>query len=416
MMDGSQNMPQTLRIGYLLSQFPVVSQTFIYDEIRRSAALGADIRIISLAPPQDGIEREMLTREGVPPVTFVSNAAGRRGQVRDYCTAGLKAASRHPGAVFSPGNVLSDTVKALAVSATARDILDNIDILHCHFGQIGVIGAILKRNRLTRAKLLTTFLGNDLSSVVELRGQAYYKGLLQQGDLFLPISDCWSQRLQALGCDAGRIRVHHVGTDCSQIAFAPRQREAGEPVRLISVGRLVEKKGHEFSLQALAALKGRRPDLPLQFDIVGTGPQEAGLKQLAATLGLLDITHFHGALPHGRTLELLNQAHVFLLPSVTAADGDMEGIPVALMEAMAKGLPIISTRHSGIPELVQHERSGLLVAERDVPGLSAALETMIEASDAWPEMGRAGRDWVVAEFDMNRLVLRLHDHYRALMA
>jgi colanic acid/amylovoran biosynthesis glycosyltransferase len=413
-------MPQTLRIGYLLSQFPVVSQTFIYDEIRRSAALGLDISIISLAPPQDGIERDMLTREGVPPVTFVSDETGRRGQVRDYCTAGLKAAIRHPGAVVesvvSTRNALSDTAKALAVSAKARDILDNIDILHCHFGQIGVIGAILKRNRLTKAKLLTTFLGNDLSSVVELRGQAYYKGLLQQGDLFLPISDCWSQRLLALGCDAGRIRVHHVGTDCSQIAFAPRQRDANGPVRLISVGRLVEKKGHEFSLRALAGLKDRRPDLPVLFDIVGTGPQEAGLRQLAATLGVQDIVQFHGALPHSRTLELLNQAHVFLLPSVTAADGDMEGIPVALMEAMAKGLPVVSTRHSGIPELVQHERSGLLVAERDVPGLSAALETMIESSEAWPEMGRAGRDWVVAEFDMNHLVLRLHDHYRALMA
>jgi colanic acid/amylovoran biosynthesis glycosyltransferase len=413
-----QDTPRTLRVGYLLGQFPVLSQTFVYDEIRRSVAQGIDIQVISLGPPQDDIERGMLAADGVPPTRFISSKADRKGRLADYAASGLLEAVRSPlraGRLLGTGKP-ADIAKALAISSRSRDILRSIDILHCHFGPAGVLAAMLKQMGLTDAKIITTFLGHDLSWILDHRGPSYYRALFDQGDLFLPISDCFAQRLTGAGCRPERIAVHHVGTDCSQIGFAARQPQDGQPIRLISVGRMVEKKGHEFSLRALGDLRRRRPDIAVTFDIVGGGPLEAELKGLATDQGITDIVRFHGGLPHGQTLALMEQAHVFLLPSVTASDGDMEGIPVGLMEAMAKGLPVISTRHSGIPELVQHERSGLLVAERDATGLSQALEQMLTTPARWPEMGRAGRDWVEAEFDMNRLVLRLHEHYRALTA
>jgi len=122
------------------------------------------------------------------------------------------------------------------------------------------------------------------------------------------------------------------------------------------------------------------------------------------------------AAPHAQTLALLEGAEIFILPSVTAGDGDMEGIPVSLMEAMARGMPVISTYHSGIPELVEDGVSGFLVPERDVVALARAIQRTVENGSTWPEIGRAGRCIVEDNFNRRKLGLRLIEHYRNLLS
>jgi colanic acid/amylovoran biosynthesis glycosyltransferase len=177
------------------------------------------------------------------------------------------------------------------------------------------------------------------------------------------------------------------------------------------VGRLIEKKGQIHLLRALAELRTRRPGLAFTLDLVGDGPDAALLRAEASQLTLDPCVRFHGSLPHKQVLALLESASIFVLPSVTASDGDMEGIPVALMEAMAQGLPVISTRHSGIPELVEEDVSGLLVPERDPLALSRAIETLLAAPETWPLYGAAGRRRVEAAFERKELDRTLRELY-----
>jgi colanic acid/amylovoran biosynthesis glycosyltransferase len=221
-----------------------------------------------------------------------------------------------------------------------------------------------------------------------------------------------------LGCDPARIKVHHVGIDCTLNTFRERQLDPrrNSPVKLISIGRLVEKKGHTHTLRALAQLLRKQPDLSLSLDIIGEGDLEHTLKKEASDLGLSDVVTFRGGLPHAETLALLDQASIFILPSLTSKSGDMEGIPVSLMEAMAHGIPVISTYHSGIPELVEDGVSGLLVPEGDDIALMRAIERMIEVASHWAETGRAGRETIVADFNRQALSRRLIEYYTGLAA
>src|SRR5437868_13294812 len=149
-----------------------------------------------------------------------------------------------------------------------------------------------------------------------------------------------------------------------------RERSASDAPRLLTVARLVEKKGVDDALRAVAAVRFRHPGL--RYDVVGDGPLRGGLEALAGELGLGDAVIFHGARYADAVREMMDAANVFVLASRTAGDGDEEGTPNVLLEAQACGLPILSTTHSGIPEVVDPQ-AGVLVAEGDPAALARAL-------------------------------------------
>ena len=228
-----------------------------------------------------------------------------------------------------------------------------------------------------------------------------YDTLFRKGDLFLPISHLWQEQLRALGCSAYMLKVHNVGIDCEQFAFQTRTRDAYEPTIFISVARLVDKKGIEYAIRAFARLFDLK--LNFQYRIIGDGPLLSTLKQLVSDKQLDGYVSFLGTKTSNEVADELSRAHVFLAPSVTSRSGDMEGIPTVLMEAMATGLPVISTLHSGIPELVEDGVSGKLVGERDVPALAQAIQEIAANVERWPAMGSAGHQKVLEEFDIRKL-------------
>ena len=204
-----------------------------------------------------------------------------------------------------------------------------------------------------------------------------------------------------------------MGVDCKAIRYAPSRGRAGEPVRILTVGRLVEKKGTEYSLRALAEVVREAPHVDWRFEVVGDGPLGDGLRELAGRLALDDRVRFLGPLPSDEVRERLAAADLFLLPSVVASDGDMEGIPVSLMEAMAAGVPVVSSVHSGIPELIDHGASGLLAEERDVAGLVRHVRTLIENPDARRRLVGPARRKVEQEFNQDLIHARLVDSIHA---
>lgn len=203
--------------------------------------------------------------------------------------------------------------------------------------------------------------------------------------------------------------VHRMGVDCDHFRYTPRTPGSGETVGLLSVSRLVEKKGLEFAIRAAASLARRGIDL--KYTIIGDGPLRCELDGLIEELGAGDRITLTGWRPQDEVLSAMNWAHVLLAPSVTAFTGDQEGIPVALMEAMAMGLPVVSTFHSGIPELIENGVSGILVPPRDCKALEKALHDLISSPCTWPAMERAARDKVEREYNSKRQVRRLEELY-----
>jgi len=153
----------------------------------------------------------------------------------------------------------------------------------------------------------------------------------------------------------------------------------------------------------------------VEYDVVGDGPLRSRLEGLAGSLALASSVIFHGWQEQAAVSVLMNDGDVLLAPSVTSADGDQEGIPVTLMEAMATGMLVVSTYHSGIPELVEADRSGLLVPERDAGALAGALVRLTQCPDDWSAISQAARRRVVADFEIGRLNDDLVRHFEALL-
>ena len=268
-------------------------------------------------------------------------------------------------------------------------------VLHAHFGS-NARHYVFARAQ-AAAPLVVTFHGRDFSADPHHHGRGMYDILFRTADAVTYNARHAREALEALGCAADKLHLVRMPVDTATLAFRGRCRD-GEPLRLVTVGRLVEKKGHGIALRALAGARGRLPDT--RYDIVGDGPLSGGLRELVAGLGLTDVVRFQGAADSTAVRALLDRAHVFVLASKTAADGDMEGAPLSLLEAQACGLPVVSTRHGGIEEAVADGRSGLLVPEGDVDALADALVRMAAAEDAWPRLGAAGRAHVVERYDV----------------
>ncbi|MFC2157981.1 glycosyltransferase, partial [Acidobacteriota bacterium] len=181
---------------------------------------------------------------------------------------------------------------------------------------------------------------------------------------------------------------------------------------ILTIGRMVEKKGHRFALEALSILKKRGKDI--QYWIIGDGPLKANLENLVSNLGLEEEVSFLGKMNQNELLEIICRAHVLVLPSITTEQGDMEGIPLVLMEAMATGLPVISTEHSGIPELVVNGRTGLLVPEKDVVSLAEKIEILIDDPREVMRMTEEARRLVESDYEIGGLNKRLDNMFHNL--
>lgn len=288
-----------------------------------------------------------------------------------------------------------------------------IKAIHAHFGHNGIYILPLKKS--LGLPMLTSFHGADVSSRPR-ENPAYLADLRElfvYGDLFTVVSKAMQKRVAALGCPEDKIRVLRCGIDPEKIPFRTVKPEAGK-LTILSVGRLVEKKGMTWLLRAMTLVKAEDPE-GFRLLIAGDGPLRNELEKLRDELGLHNDVNFLGTVTHQEIIELLRKAHVFILASCQGQNGDCEGVPVSLMEAMAAGLPVISTFHEGIPELVIDGVSGLLVREKDYAALARAILSFKENLKLWPKMTRAARLRVEKEYNVNGQVAVLQAIYRELL-
>jgi len=243
---------------------------------------------------------------------------------------------------------------------------------------------------------------------------AKYRELFARGAAFLVEGNFMKEQLVRLGCPADKVIVQHIGVDCAKFKYRERKLNPGEPVRILIAAAFREKKGIEYALKAFAQVYQKNPDIRLR--ILGDGPLRARIERLIKELGIATVVTMLGEQPYAVFRDELERAHLFLSPSVTASDGDTEGgCPVAIIEAQATGLPVLSTFHADIPEVVIHGKTGLLAPEKNVAVLADNLSYLVTHPEVWADMGRRGREHVEREYNVVHQIARLEDIYESIL-
>jgi colanic acid/amylovoran biosynthesis glycosyltransferase len=284
-------------------------------------------------------------------------------------------------------------------------------ILHSHFGPVAWTN--IEPARTLGLKHIVTFYGYDVSQVPrsDPRWQARYAQLFETADLVLCEGPYMAGSIVALGCPPSKVEVHHLGVALANLPFQPRFWRPGEPLKILIAASFREKKGIPYGLQALGRLQS---ELELEVTIIGDGGSQEKQKILdtIAQSGLGGKVRMLGIQPHGTLLQEAYRNHIYLAPSVTARSGDTEGgAPVTIIELAATGMPVVSTRHCDIPEVIQDGVGGLLAQERDVEGLVAHLRWLVANPDQWHAMVLRARAHVEQGFAARTQGLRLGQIY-----
>ncbi|MBD2046336.1 glycosyltransferase [Coleofasciculus sp. FACHB-64] len=412
-----------MRIAFIVGKFPTVSETFILNQIVGLIERGHEIDIYAQKPGDTAkihpdVERyQLLDRTYYVPEQRPANPLI---YVIKAIWLLLANFPKNPVAFLRSLNVFkygkeAASLRMLYTTFSLLPFLSNkpYDIIHCQFGPLGFLGMYFRTIAASRAKVIISFRGSDLTMYLSQYGDDIYKKLFEKGDCFLPICKHFKNKLISLGCNEKKIIVLRSGIDCNRFSFKTRYPHPDGKVRIVSTGRLIEKKGIEYGIRAIANLT--KMNLNVEYNIIGDGSLKPDLQQLIQELDVGNIVNLLGWKQQQEVVQILNNSHIFVAPCVTSKDNNQEGIPNVLKEAMAMGLPVASTYHSGIPELVEDGVSGFLVAERDVNALTEKLGYLIAHPEVWPEMGAAGRAYVEKHYEIGQLNDHLVEIYEKLL-
>ncbi|MFV2107083.1 glycosyltransferase [Micromonospora sp. LOL_015] len=298
---------------------------------------------------------------------------------------------------------------------TLRD--REVRLLHAHFGVEGVFA--VPTARALGVPLVTTLHGFDVSvtrrqllasrKLSWVNYVTWRRSLFESGATFVCVSEHIQRRAIEWGYPAERTLMLPIGVDTEVVKPVPLP----ETPRIVHIARLVEKKGTADLLHAFAVVHRAVPTAELV--IIGDGPLHGQLGALATELGVAETVRFLGVRPHAEVLATVAQSRVLCLPSVTAANGDQEGLGMALLEAAATNRPVVGTRHGGIPEAVVDGVTGYLVPERDPAALADRLVALLGDQDLCQRLGTGGRKMVEDRFDLSRQTAKLESLYRELV-
>lgn len=378
------------KIAYVVKRYPRFSETFIVNEILAHEAAGHLVEIISLYPPNDTHFQDAISRVRAP-VTYL-NAEGLKAA--EFWNA-LESAAKSLPELWSQlasarGAEVREVYQAVRLARIVRE--RGIGLLHAHFASTATeVARIASRF----AGIPFSFTAHAKDIFHESANADDLRRKLSEAATVITVSEFNVAHLRReFGPAARYVRRLYNGLHLDRFTFTPPERRAH---KIISVGRLIEKKGFEILINACALLAKR--GVEFSCDIVGTGERESALRTQINTLGLNDHVQLIGPRPQMEVIEQVRSAAVFAAPCVVGADGNADGLPTVLLEAMALGTPCVSTDVTGIPEVIRHEDTGLQVAQHDAVGLAAALERMLSDKALRVRLATAARGLIEREFN-----------------
>ena len=311
----------------------------------------------------------------------------------------------HNVTIFAPRRgdvtkVQEDVTKYNLLAKTIYEELpSNLNQFDIVVFQLGHKALDIKRTHNYKGKVVICLRGYDITCFLKNNPQ-WYDQFFETCDLFMPVCEVFKNILEGIGCHPDKIIVHHSAIDCSRFIFRQKERSIDGAIKIISAGRFVEKKGFEYAIRAIAMLVKKYPRL--QYTIIGEGKLKANyvrlIKQLKAQKNIT-LQDWHA---HDEYIKILTEADIFVLPSVTAQNNDQEGIPNVLKEAMAIGLIVVATDHSGNSELIKNGEYGFLVQERNRDAIYRAIDYVIRNPDQWVPMQLAARRKIESKFNREK--------------
>lgn len=278
------------------------------------------------------------------------------------------------------------------------------DLIHIHFGHNAPKSIGLKRK--LDIPMVCTFYGSDAFRWTK-ENPRKLKKVFANCDMILAVGHYMRDYLIGLGCPKEKIIVNHLGVDIKKVPFKKRQFYNDSKIKFLINSSFVEKKGYDIALKALAGT-----DLDFTLDIIGRGPLENMIMDTIKELGIIDRVTFHGHVPYNYVIELCLQCHVLLQASKTSAKNDKEGVPISIVDAMATGMPVVSTKHSDIPDIVIDGYNGILAKENDVEDFRRAILTMVNMITR--EFSQRCREIVEKNFNIEIQSYKLRKIYEKL--
>ncbi len=407
-----------MRIAFLIGSFPNLTETFILNQITGLLDRKHEVDIYALTKGDcPKIQPEIQEYNLLKKVNYLSDFKMPNNKlVRIFKAIRLIFVFlfNKPLTILKALNFFKYGKKAFSL-----ELLYNVfifmgkgpyDVIQCHFGSMGNLGVLLRELGAIEGKIVTTFHGSDMSYYLRKHNSNIYDHLLEKGDLFLPVSEKWKEKLIKMGCDERKIVVHRMGVDLSKFLFSPHRKSKN--IKLLSIGRFIEKKGIEYGIRAVA--KTLKKYSNVEYNIIGDGPLKSRFEDLIKEFEVRRKIKLLGWKTQLGIRKLMKESDIMIAPSVTSSNGDQEGIPVILIESLATGLPVVTTWHSGIPELVQDKKSGFLVPEKDVERLADRIKYLIEHPEIRSVLALSGRKYVEAHYDIEKLNDRLVKRYEGL--
>lgn len=320
-----------------------------------------------------------------------------------------------PGYMKLPSKYfLKRNIKAMDRIILKSADFDDYDFIHAHFGHAGVASLSLKKK--FKKPLITSFYGYDLGSDLRKLSDGYKK-LSHYGDLFLALSEDMKRDLIRVGFPESKIVVHHLGVDIEH--FKPNDRvteDISPQIVCLIVASFTERKGIHYAIKGFTKFANENPHYNVKLRIVGDGPYRIQLANLINGDSRITLLNNHESQnPRHMLLQEMQDCDIFLLTSITMPDGDKEGTPVVLMEAQACGKPCISTFHAGIPEVVIHEHTGILIKEKDVNSIAESLRVLVEDKQLRLSYGQNARAHIEKHFCQQKQMKRLCDIFNSLL-
>lgn len=392
------------RLAYLYSRYPVVSQTFCDSEMLALEGMGFDLEVVSLNPPPDSFRHERLDR--------------LRAELHYPAPdAVLEAQAKQPGFEAALGALITDHDtrygKAFKSRTRARNAWHfaprlrtlGVTHVHVHFANRATHSALF----LKKLGFTFSFTAHAQDFMVDLGSDDLLREMVRESEFVIAVSD-FSRQLLVDTCPGNDARSHRIYNGIELDDF-PRAEPAREgPLRLVSVGRLIEFKGFQHLIPAMGKLKER--GLALELRIIGEGPSREALETQIMQAGLQDEVKLLGVRSQDQIKRELAEAHVFVLPSIVDSKGASDILPTVITEAMACGLPVVSTTVAGIPEMVLHGVTGLLVEPKDEAAMTEALATLAADPAMRARMGAAAVPRAQEIFALSVTAGRLGERFR----
>lgn len=401
------------RIAYLLKTFPRLSETFILNEILGLERLGMDIQIFSLKRPAEGEPLHSAIAAVKGSVTYVP-ALGPQSRIIDACIVVLAHLTL----------LLTETRRYLAAwrfhfGQPGKPRLK-------HFLQAGYLVRALRRGKFDHLHAHFANVPASVAEVVTRLSGIPYSFTAHAKDIYLTPAPELARKIKGAKCvltctaynqrylaslvpGGTPVRLAYHGVDVSRFgAASPKVQIAeGQVPLILSVGRFCEKKGFDYLIQACRLLKDR--GRPFRCEIVGYGELQGKLDAMIRELDLRDCVRLAGTMTHDQLVALYPQASMFVLPCVVTDSGDRDGIPNVLIEAMVSGTPVISTRVSGISELVEHMGNGLLVEQRSAEAVADAIELLLVRADLRSRLAESAQETVRQRFTLEASARHVHE-------